>query len=382
MSTPGGTGPSDGKDMDRRRSLGKYVKRMSSVFKREKSTTTASTSTASAAPATTPATVESEQKEPTKEIAASAPAASTTAEETTPTPKATVSSTTTPPPPVITTHQINRSALQQERARLLFAKYGLTLESHEWLATPAQPISVQRVERPIRMRVHRECHHCGTSFGAEKVCTQCEHKRCKKCPRYPKKKTAAEKGKGKDGERERLERPKKKKQLLTVTTKTGEERIYQPVKQRIRRSCHKCNTLFIPATSTTCEQCSHVRCTKCPREPAKLAKWPHGYPGDVEPDSDNEVDYEKDLELVRRIWRKPRTRVRWECEECQAHFIEGQPQCPGCGHERCEKCTRTPAKKAKKESAFDPEVVRQVEAKLRALAVEQGNPLALGREPN
>ncbi|KAH7394900.1 hypothetical protein DE146DRAFT_616046 [Phaeosphaeria sp. MPI-PUGE-AT-0046c] len=37
MSTPGESGPADGKGGDRRMSLGKYVKRMSSVFKREKS---------------------------------------------------------------------------------------------------------------------------------------------------------------------------------------------------------------------------------------------------------------------------------------------------------------------------------------------------------
>jgi hypothetical protein len=38
MSTPAGSGTVEGKIGDRRMSLGKYVKRMSSVFKREKST--------------------------------------------------------------------------------------------------------------------------------------------------------------------------------------------------------------------------------------------------------------------------------------------------------------------------------------------------------
>lgn len=36
MSTPTESGPSEPKNVDRRMSLGKYVKRMSSVFKREK----------------------------------------------------------------------------------------------------------------------------------------------------------------------------------------------------------------------------------------------------------------------------------------------------------------------------------------------------------
>jgi hypothetical protein len=243
--------------------------------------------------------------------------------------------------PTVVTRELNRSALQQERARVLFAKYGLTLESHEWISTPAQPINVQRVEKPIRMRVHRSCHHCGTTYGSDKVCDKCEHKRCKKCPRYPKKKSPVEKDNAKTKEKELTEKPRKKK-LLTITSKSGEERVYQPVKQRVRRSCHKCDSLYIPPTSTVCEKCRHVRCTKCPRDPAKLSKWPKGYPGDMEPDSETEVEKDIDLERAKRTWKKPRTRVRWECEECQSMFVEGSPQCPGCGHERCEKCTRNP----------------------------------------
>ncbi|KAF2180076.1 hypothetical protein K469DRAFT_593502 [Zopfia rhizophila CBS 207.26] len=340
MSTPAGSGPSDGKDADRRRSLGKYVKRMSSVFKREKSSK-------STTPSSTPATPSTHA--PKVEAKAVAPAA--------PDPSSAVPAT----------QQLNRGALQQERARALFAKYGLTLESHEWIASPAQSTIVQRVEKPIRMRVHRSCHRCGTTYGADKVCANCEHKRCKRCPRYPKKRTTGEKGKEKEG----LERPKKKK-LLTVTTKSGGELVYRPVKQRVRRTCHKCEALFIPPSATVCENCRHIRCTKCPRDPAKLQKWPDGYPGDVEPDSETEV--ERELERVRRTWRKPRTRVRWECEECHSLFLDGSPQCPGCGHERCEKCTRKPLKKTKKEKEFDPEIVRAVEAKLKALAVKSDAP--------
>lgn len=227
---------------------------------------------------------------------------------------------------------IDRHAMQQERARALFAKYGLTLEAHEWITAPAPLPTVQRVEKSIRMRVHRSCHHCGTIYGSEKVCLQCQHKRCKKCPRYPKKKAPGDKVKEDD-------KPKKKR-VLTITTRAGNELAYQQPKQRIRRSCHKCETLFNPSSATFCENCRHVRCTKCPREPAKLQKWPSGYPGDKEPDSDSEV--EKQLEKFRRTWRKPRQRVRWECELCNSAFISGTPQCPGCGHGRCDKCTRSP----------------------------------------
>jgi hypothetical protein len=235
------------------------------------------------------------------------------------------------------------------------------------------------------MRVHRSCHHCGTSYGAAKVCIKCDHKRCKKCPRYPQWKSPAEKAK----QQKEAAEAHKKKSLLIVTNKAGDERVYRHVKQRVRRSCHQCQAYFVPATATVCEKCQHVRCTKCPRDPAKLSKWPHGYPGDAEAES--ETDVERAPIEARRIWRKPRTRVRWECESCNSHFIEGVPRCPGCGHERCDQCTRKPyvqcpftatrftdkncrLKRARKEPQFDPELIRAVEEKLRAFAVDDEPP--------
>lgn len=50
MSTPAGSGVGDAKGGDRRMSLGKYVKRMSSVFKREKSSKAIGESSAPVAP--------------------------------------------------------------------------------------------------------------------------------------------------------------------------------------------------------------------------------------------------------------------------------------------------------------------------------------------
>jgi hypothetical protein len=372
--------------------LGKYVKRMSSVFKREKSSK--SVTQASSAAAAPPASHEEQTQQPevdvpTKEEQVEVvggdvvpeegapepakaesirqehptgePAAIPTAAELTPT------TSIQPPAPIASTPVLDRNAMQQERARALFAKYGLTLESHEWVAASAPAPLVPRVEKAIRMRVHRSCHRCGTLYGHDKVCVQCEHKRCKKCPRYPKKKTPGDKGK----ETEAAEQPKRKK-VLTLTTRSGNELAYKPATQRVRRTCHKCESLFTPPTAVTCEQCQHIRCTKCPREPAKLNKWPTGYPGDAQAESDEEV--EKQIQNFRRIWRKPRRIVRWECEQCHSLFRQGSPQCPGCGHERCDQCTRSPVKKPSKEETFDPAVVAAVEAKLRALGVDDDPP--------
>ncbi|KAJ4352560.1 uncharacterized protein N0V89_007909 [Didymosphaeria variabile] len=377
MSTASSAPPADANKEnkgDHRKSLGKYVKRMSSVFKREKSSKSKSAPPTPTLAGPSAAAIE-EEKEP-------APAPAADPAHIAPHDAAAPAHDASKPAdaPVITTHQ--RSALQQERARALFAKYGLTLESHEWIAAPAMPVNVQRIEKPIRMRVHRTCHRCGTTYGADKVCAKCEHKRCKKCPRYPKKKTPLEKAQAQaQSDAQAAKVLPKKKRVLTLPARAGGELAYQPAKQRVRRNCHKCQALFIPPTATICESCRHIRCTKCPREPAKLNKWPNGYPGDVEYDSDTEL--ERELERSRRIWRKPRTRVRWECEQCTTTFLDGSPQCPGCGHEKCEKCVRKPyvvspfppitiltecsIKRVKVQRSFDPEVVRSVEAKLQRL---------------
>ncbi|KAF3043077.1 hypothetical protein E8E11_003680 [Didymella keratinophila] len=343
MSTPPAAGPHDG---ERRKSLGKYVKRMSSVFKREKSSKNVPQTSSAAAPAAPaasgldrqqsqsqgvvpreeaatqegaqePAKAQSiRQEHPTEEPAA---APVTAAADLTPT----TTEQLPAPVPVNFTPVSDRNVMQLERARELFAKYGLTFESDDLFRTGASAPLVPRVEKAIRMRVHRSCHKCGTLYGHDKNCVQCDHKRCKQCPRYPKKKTAGEKK-----EKEASEQPKKKK-VLTLTTRNGNELAYQPATQRVRRTCHKCGAL----------------CTKCPREPAKRNKWPSGYPGDVAADSEDDVEEEKQLEQFRRVWRKPR-RI----------------------------CTRSPVKKPRQEESFDPAVVAAVEAKLRALGVDSDPP--------
>jgi len=267
-----------------------------------------------------------------------------------------------------------RSTIQQERARALFEKYGLTLEAHEWITSPTAPTNVQRVEKPIRMRVHRTCHRCQATFGPDKICSKCEHKRCKKCPRYPakKRKDAAVEGKGKQAAgaaavttTEAAKKTKKREPYLTIKSKTGGDLIYHPPKQRIHRTCHKCQTEFIPPTATECQNCKHTRCTKCPRDPAKLKKWPKGYPGDAPAE---------EPQRPQRTWRKPRQRVRWTCDQCSSLFKEGLKTCSNCNHERCDNCMRQPRKKVKKE--HDPEVVKAVEEKLARLTMRDSQPSA------
>ncbi|KAF2103105.1 hypothetical protein NA57DRAFT_32365, partial [Rhizodiscina lignyota] len=242
-----------------------------------------------------------------------------------------------------------RQAVFEERARAIFAKYDLKLEP-EWMPVPVAGVSpastVERVHKPIRIRVHRYCHRCETVFGPDRVCTKCDHKRCKKCPRYPTEKKGDERtgmrrdrsaqGKGKDRARSETREP-----LLVIQSRgTGQILVHQPIMQRIRRTCHKCETQFLPSSAQVCTNCGHLRCTKCPRSPAKLNKWESGYPGDAPPSSE-----EEELDMPRkqeRVFRKPRQRVRWNCENCSTLFLEGTKICRGCGHQKCENCRRQP----------------------------------------
>ena len=270
-------------------------------------------------------------------------------------------------------------ALQEEKARTLFAKYGLTLEPGEWM--PPARGDAERIEKKIRMRVHRTCHRCSTTFGAEKICNNCQHTRCKKCPRYPSKKSKDSKGKGKGHAPGGLSIPAGDKEkgtsdLISLTMPsraTGKELTRRGPVQRVRRTCHKCKTLFV-GKATQCESCKHMRCPKCPREPfvslarplsgftltrqrPKLDKYPHGYPGDTD----------ETFPLSRRELRSIRTHVRWTCHECKTLFKDTEKICGNCSHERCNYCSREPAET--KKEPLDEEAVKSIERKMKEMAI-------------
>jgi len=243
----------------------------------------------------------------------------------------------------------DRATLQQERTRKLFEKYGLTLSENEWQPPASAPTSVKRVEKPIRMRVRRNCHRCDTVFGADKVCAKCEHKRCKKCPRYPKKpKEGAEKDK-------RPCAPSKPHEPVILTR--GNRHFVKQI-NLMKYTCHECQTDFKPSCNA-CESCGHSRCNICPKSRAKF----------VVEDKGEEVEL---LPQVKRVYKKPRQRVRWICDSCNEAFLERSKTCEKCGHGRCEKCIRIPPKKVPKEP--DPEVVASLQKKLAAVSIGDPGP--------
>jgi hypothetical protein len=176
-----------------------------------------------------------------------------------------ITETETPPPQP---KKLMRSQIEADRARKLAEKFSLTLE----------PLSLGpdkeafRVEKPIRMRIHRSCHRCSTAFGSNKVCTHCDHTRCRLCPRHPTK--SERKGKEKTpvvkadfiepdtyyGLREQIQltKPNPRPGGLPLVRKKPQ--------QRVRRNCHECAALFASGAKI-CTACQHIRCADCPRDP-------------------------------------------------------------------------------------------------------------------
>ncbi|KAF7869899.1 hypothetical protein EAF04_004683 [Stromatinia cepivora] len=252
--------------------------------------------------------------------------------------------------------KVSRVEINAERARKLGERFQLKIEPHEW-QTLAGEKDAWRIEKPIRMRIHRTCHKCGTTYGANKICANCQHPRCTKCPRYPLKK----KEKGKTAvatigpvpvEVDREWIPTKKLILTLPSQKIGgQPLVRKKPMQRIRRTCHECSSLF-QAGSKICTTCSHSRCADCPRDPPKKKKYPDGYPGD-----------------------QPSSTKKFACHKCDKTFpnLESsdpmitQQECRRCKHVRCDMCKIALPRKVIPEP--DPEVLRRVEEKLRGLSI-------------
>ncbi|KAJ6144614.1 hypothetical protein N7470_008509 [Penicillium chermesinum] len=255
------------------------------------------------------------------------------------------------------------SALQQEKARALFSKYGLTLEPGEW-KSPAD-LQLTRVTKPIRMRVRRTCHRCETVFGPDKVCVNCQHPRCKKCPRDPRDPPAREQEPRLPNEYPPL--PKTK-----IAEIRARERGETRVDPYLRFTGNPAAPFVKPSQSggqdlirktvrqRECAKCAHVRCKKCPREPVNLEKYPDGYPGDADP---------PELLKPDRTYRKSRRRVHYICHVCETDLIPGASTCSKCGQAKCAETRRIPPKKVKKQP--DPEVLRRVEERMASLTIAQ-----------
>lgn len=189
------------------RGLGRWWKRVRSLFKKKKPT-----GAAQAAPTTAPET----------NVESSKPAISTATG-----PSAVKTSPAdTSADPSTTKHLVYDSSYQREKARELFAKYGLDLDVDKWVIRPIDPS--RRVEKKIRMRVRRKCHQCQTTMGANKICSNCDHPLCKQCPRYPpKKKKKQPELVGTSVEAEKLKAQREYQAQSSTPSKSGGEKVVE-----------------------------------------------------------------------------------------------------------------------------------------------------------
>lgn len=328
MSSPAQEGPPVPKD-EKKKGFGKVLSRVKTVLKkadRRLSTLSVRGST-SAAPAGEDITGEIPPVEPKKSDAAEP-------------------------------ERIPRAQVFAERAKKLGELYGVELKPSEWHSSEGH---VLRVEKPIKMRVHRKCHVCSASFGVAKECPKCKHPRCKQCPRVPPKRTEAEREESRKKRaailKERAENPPiipdwdttDKKVVLKRPAKTGgQDLVHRKPRQRVRRNCCQCSKLFGPHVKI-CDGCSHTRCTDCPRDPAKKDKFPYGYPGDA-----------------------PGAKTgHYQCHDCKTIYSAPPSEdaaCPGCRHRNCASCERLTPRKVEPEP--DPEVWKSVQAKLENLKLK------------
>ncbi|KAL7933715.1 hypothetical protein V8C35DRAFT_303679 [Trichoderma chlorosporum] len=256
--------------------------------------------------------------------------------------------------------KLSKLELFEERAKKLNERFGLEIQPMQWRnALPGD--TVLRTDKPIRMRIRRTCHRCNATFGAAKECPNCNHGRCTKCTRYPPKLSEAEAIASRERRAAKIKANREnapilpdygvedKKFVLTRPSKTGgQDLVHKKPRQRVRRTCHECKTLFI-AGHKTCERCSHVRCTDCPRDPPKKDKYPIGYPGDV---------------------FGPNSVPHYECEKCKTIYpteASNGTECRKCKHPKSSSSPR--ARPRKVEPIPDPDVVKQIQLKMDNLKV-------------
>ncbi|KAI0010962.1 hypothetical protein F4779DRAFT_261526 [Xylariaceae sp. FL0662B] len=344
MSSPAGAAPSapPAKDGKGKKGMAKVLYRVRSVFKK-------SDSKKKATPTSEP-------------VVAAAPAAAAPPKK---------------PPQYEGATTIPRIQIHEERARKLGARFGLEIKPSEWHSTEGE---VLRVEKSVRMRIHRECHLCHSGFGAGNKCPNCEHIRCKNCTRYPVKRNEAEQQANRERREALIRRNKEnapiipsydyvEKIILTQPCKTGvQDRVFKgKPRMRVRRTCHECGSLITANAkqTRTCDNCGHRRCDDCPRNPLVSShdwkfriqsncsyrdarkKYPYGYPND-EPGRHFKGVY--------------------ACHECKKKFpanTEDGTECQNCSHKKCTNCPRVKPRKVEPEP--DPEIIEALRLHLEGL---------------
>lgn len=185
-------------------------------------------------------------------------------------------------PPAFDGEKIPRAQIYGERAQYLSERFGL--DADYLMDNYRLDGHVLRVHKPLRMRVHRQCHQCGSNLNATGSCEQCSHNFCGQCTRYPPSRNETEKAASRDRKAEILKErsanamiipdPSPGPNQMVVVRKPAaqQELVYKKIRQRVRRVCCQCqesggSEVRFVGGNRNCSKCDHVRCTDCPRDP-------------------------------------------------------------------------------------------------------------------
>lgn len=138
----------------------------------------------------------------------------------------------------------SEAQMRSDRVQAIFARYNLDLDDAEWDQRPRVPR--ERVQKDVRIRVRYTCHKCSTTFGHDRVCGSCRHRRCARCSRHP----------------ARKDRPRASSDAPDHTDSTS---LKAPLLMAEGGTCHECRTGF-QIDADECPNCHHTICERCLHE--------------------------------------------------------------------------------------------------------------------
>ena len=150
-----------------------------------------------------------------------------------------------------------RTDLRLSRDEAPFYSQFPTLTGTVWDRTTIVP--QERVPRKTRIRVRYTCHDCGRSFGRDRVCLTCQHRRCTRCVRYPPK------------------RDKTKSSNDSIDDMPARLQQHMPQLSADGGTCHQCQTTF-EINDEACPNCHHQICERCIRQPSITIEPDHTEP--------------------------------------------------------------------------------------------------------
>jgi hypothetical protein len=223
----------------------------------------------------------------------------------------------------------SRPGISEDKARLLFEKYGLRYPAAK---RPQQdpPNKIRRVEKPVRIRLHWSCHQCKTSFAHEKVCTNCGHGRCGDCTRSP------------------------PQRVLRILEKTKREKETAEILARAAAASPHQDTLSNPSPIMVAERIPEIDNETLSAPLLKIETEPLRFVYTIRSASlrgtgglelyhmtRNSCNRDTPNPSIQRVFKQPRQRVRWTCDHCDSVFTH-RDRCSNCQHEKCVDCIRSP----------------------------------------